>query len=297
MQFLLLRGAVKRVEGVAVRPESLGDRGSTMKYRHAYHAGNFADVHKHVTLLALLAPLQRKDKGFLYLTPTPGAAAMTCRRRARRARRAWGVSSATSPRAGAAPLRAGLECLPRRARQRAPVSGLTAHRGQPAACPGSGGVRRAPGSGSTRAGAGTRRARTGRDSARLRVERGNGFERLRAFLPPPQRRGLTCSTRRTRRQGFRTPHEGARRRAAALPHRCVCRLVPDQGRAQTRAAGKLCQDTAGACHGERAVAVPTRFAGGAERLRTRDRQSAVAHARAHAGVAAAAAHGLPRRQQ
>jgi 23S rRNA (adenine2030-N6)-methyltransferase len=26
-----------------------------MKYRHAFHAGNFADVHKHVTLLALLA--------------------------------------------------------------------------------------------------------------------------------------------------------------------------------------------------------------------------------------------------
>jgi len=25
-----------------------------MKYRHSYHAGNFADVHKHVALLALL---------------------------------------------------------------------------------------------------------------------------------------------------------------------------------------------------------------------------------------------------
>ena len=31
-----------------------------MKYRHAYHAGNFADVHKHITLLALLAALKRK---------------------------------------------------------------------------------------------------------------------------------------------------------------------------------------------------------------------------------------------
>jgi 23S rRNA (adenine2030-N6)-methyltransferase len=38
-----------------------------MKYRHSFHAGNFADVHKHVTLLALIAALQRKDKGFLYL--------------------------------------------------------------------------------------------------------------------------------------------------------------------------------------------------------------------------------------
>ncbi len=31
-----------------------------MNYRHAYHAGNFADVHKHVFLLALLQYLQKK---------------------------------------------------------------------------------------------------------------------------------------------------------------------------------------------------------------------------------------------
>jgi len=43
-----------------------------MKYRHGFHAGNFADVHKHVTLLALVAALQRKDKGFLYLETHAG---------------------------------------------------------------------------------------------------------------------------------------------------------------------------------------------------------------------------------
>ncbi len=43
-----------------------------MKYRHSFHAGNFADVHKHVTLLALIASLQRKDKGFLYLETHAG---------------------------------------------------------------------------------------------------------------------------------------------------------------------------------------------------------------------------------
>src|SRR3954469_10086101 len=43
-----------------------------MKYRHGFHAGNFADVHKHVTLLALIAALQRKDKGFLYLETHAG---------------------------------------------------------------------------------------------------------------------------------------------------------------------------------------------------------------------------------
>src|SRR6267378_6575561 len=46
-----------------------------MKYRHTFHAGNFADVHKHVTLLALLAALKRKDKGFLYLETHSGRGA------------------------------------------------------------------------------------------------------------------------------------------------------------------------------------------------------------------------------
>lgn len=43
-----------------------------MKYRHTYHAGNFADVHKHVTLLALLRSLARKEKGFLFLETHAG---------------------------------------------------------------------------------------------------------------------------------------------------------------------------------------------------------------------------------
>src|ERR1700678_2710367 len=44
-----------------------------MKYRHSFHAGNFADVHKHVALQALLRAIQRKDKGFLYLDTHAGA--------------------------------------------------------------------------------------------------------------------------------------------------------------------------------------------------------------------------------
>src|ERR1700730_4182209 len=46
-----------------------------MQYRHSFHAGGFADVHKHVTLLALLAALQRKDAGFLYLETHAGRGA------------------------------------------------------------------------------------------------------------------------------------------------------------------------------------------------------------------------------
>lgn len=46
-----------------------------MKYRHSFHAGNFADVHKHVALLALLRSMCRKDKGFLYVDTHAGAGA------------------------------------------------------------------------------------------------------------------------------------------------------------------------------------------------------------------------------
>lgn len=43
-----------------------------MNYRHLYHAGNFADVFKHVLLLQLLRAMQRKEKGFLYLDTHAG---------------------------------------------------------------------------------------------------------------------------------------------------------------------------------------------------------------------------------
>ena len=43
-----------------------------MNYRHHYHAGNYADVFKHVILLLLIRAMQRKDKGFLYLDTHAG---------------------------------------------------------------------------------------------------------------------------------------------------------------------------------------------------------------------------------
>jgi 23S rRNA (adenine2030-N6)-methyltransferase len=38
-----------------------------MPYDHSFHAGNFADAHKHVALLALLDALALKAKGYLYV--------------------------------------------------------------------------------------------------------------------------------------------------------------------------------------------------------------------------------------
>ncbi len=43
-----------------------------MNYRHHYHAGNFADVAKHAILLALVSGMQRKEKGFLFLDTHAG---------------------------------------------------------------------------------------------------------------------------------------------------------------------------------------------------------------------------------
>jgi 23S rRNA (adenine2030-N6)-methyltransferase len=43
-----------------------------MNYRHHFHAGNFADVMKHALVVALVAALQKKEKGFLYLDTHAG---------------------------------------------------------------------------------------------------------------------------------------------------------------------------------------------------------------------------------
>lgn len=43
-----------------------------MKYRHQYHAGNFADVHKHVLLLEVLSALTRKDTALLFVDTHAG---------------------------------------------------------------------------------------------------------------------------------------------------------------------------------------------------------------------------------
>ncbi len=44
-----------------------------MKYRHIFHAGNFADLHKHLTWMVLLQAMQRKEKGFLVVDTHAGS--------------------------------------------------------------------------------------------------------------------------------------------------------------------------------------------------------------------------------
>jgi Protein involved in catabolism of external DNA len=44
-----------------------------LSYRHAFHAGNHADVLKHLVLVQLTRYLARKDKAFWYVDTHAGA--------------------------------------------------------------------------------------------------------------------------------------------------------------------------------------------------------------------------------
>lgn len=44
-----------------------------LSYRHQFHAGNFADVMKHAALTLLVQSLQQKEKGFCYIDSHAGA--------------------------------------------------------------------------------------------------------------------------------------------------------------------------------------------------------------------------------
>src|SRR5579863_785510 len=161
-----------------------------MKYRHGFHAGNFADVHKHVALLTLLRSLKRKHKGFLYLdshagrgrydlsSPTAEAAAgigrvLQAAHEAQELRdyatlvaqlrtaRPWRHAYPGSPLIALAELRPqdrAVFCELERSEAHALETTL-GELPQPVA-------------------------------ARARVVRGDGFAQLRALLPPPERRGL-----------------------------------------------------------------------------------------------------------
>jgi 23S rRNA (adenine2030-N6)-methyltransferase len=161
-----------------------------MKYRHSFHAGNFADVHKHVALLAVLAALKRKDKPFLYLETHAGRGAYSVR-----GEHGGGPHEAEAgvERVASTSFRA--EELQRYVQA---VAGFRAARGDSRAYPGSPllaarelrphdrgiAVELLPPE------ARALELALGPDT-RMRVERGDGFERIRAHLPPPERRGVT----------------------------------------------------------------------------------------------------------
>jgi 23S rRNA (adenine2030-N6)-methyltransferase len=153
-----------------------------MKYRHSYHAGNFADVHKHVATLALLASLARKDKGFLYLETHAGSGDYTASDEA-----GAGISRIADTRFKSEELAHYLKA----------VKAFRKWKGNPRAYPGSpvlaAGELRAQDRGiAVEIQAPEARAleRALGPDTRMRAETGDGFQRLRAHLPPPERRAL-----------------------------------------------------------------------------------------------------------
>jgi 23S rRNA (adenine2030-N6)-methyltransferase len=166
-----------------------------MKYRHSHHAGNFADVHKHVTLLALIGALQKKDKGFFYLDTHAGRGSYDLS--SPRAEAVGGIGRlAQAAVHEAAELRAyqgALATLRTELKQRhlyagSPLLGLAALRPQDRAVL----IELEGGEAHSLEAAVSALAQArAAPLAPVRVERGDGFQRLKAWLPPPERRGLT----------------------------------------------------------------------------------------------------------
>jgi 23S rRNA (adenine2030-N6)-methyltransferase len=157
-----------------------------MKYRHNFHAGNFADVHKHVTLLALLSALKRKDKGFAYLETHAGRGLYDLSNPSEEA--AAGIGRLTAADYSASEIRDFVDLI-RKFRSR---------RGHSHSYPGSPLIAaselrpqdRAVFCELVAAEARSLEKAVEGSAAKFRVEHGDGFERLRSWLPPPERRGL-----------------------------------------------------------------------------------------------------------
>jgi 23S rRNA (adenine2030-N6)-methyltransferase len=156
-----------------------------VKYRHSFHAGNFADIHKHVTLLALLAALKRKEKGFAYFETHAGRGAYDLSHQSVEAAEGSGRFSTGEYRAQELQNFAAL------------LAQFRAGRNQARAYPGSPAIAahelRSQDRGILSELIATEARLLERElevNPRLRVERADGFERLRAWLPPAERRGL-----------------------------------------------------------------------------------------------------------
>ncbi|HVP33035.1 MAG TPA: 23S rRNA (adenine(2030)-N(6))-methyltransferase RlmJ [Steroidobacteraceae bacterium] len=162
-----------------------------MKYRHSYHAGNFADLHKHVTLLALLTALKKKDKGFLYFDTHAGRGGYQLAQQTPEAAAGIGRFDRAEPEA--AELRAYAALLGR----------LRAARGNRHFYPGSPLIAASElrpqdravcvelqGSEAHALEGELAKLGAAHPGARLRAERADGFALLRAALPPPERRAL-----------------------------------------------------------------------------------------------------------
>ena len=163
-----------------------------MNYRHAFHAGNFADVVKHAALALSLERLNAKPGAWRYIDTHAGAGLYDLdgdeARRSPEWRdgvgRVWGAMATAPPQvqAALAPFLAALRSVNADAPRFYPGSPAIA---QAMARP-SDAIRlcelHAPSAESLRAAIG--------GDNRVKIEGRDGYEALPAYLPPPERRGL-----------------------------------------------------------------------------------------------------------
>jgi 23S rRNA (adenine2030-N6)-methyltransferase len=150
-----------------------------VKYRHSFHAGNFADVHKHIALLAVIASLERKDKGFLYLETHAGRGAYAASR--------TGLTRILEQ-PGAAPEIEAYGNAVKHWRER--VKDRNAYPGSPVLAAGALRDQDRAVLFEVQPPEAHALERSVAHHANVRVELGDGYELLRAHMPPAERRGL-----------------------------------------------------------------------------------------------------------
>ncbi len=200
-----------------------------INYRHAFHAGNFADVLKHAVLARVLVYLTRKESPFRFIDTHAGAGRFDLMSQEAKRSPEWreGVArvlTASPPAPVAEFLRPYLEAVgPHDADGRplsypgSPAIAQTLMRAQDriALCEANPEEREAL------------IAALGRDG-RLSIVGTDGYVALNAYLPPKERRGLVLID-----PPFEAPNEAERRRAgsrtrfAQMADRNLRRLAPD----------------------------------------------------------------------
>lgn len=163
-----------------------------LSYRHAFHAGNHADVLKHCVLLASLRHLGNKEAPFVYIDTHAGAGAYQLDSGYAVQNREW--SGGWQQLAG----KAQQESLPQLlAGYLAAIGAWQDRTGQPYAYPGSPMLAEAILRPQDRAVCCELHptdfeaiSRLAENKGRLHVRREDGFAALKSLLPPPERRGL-----------------------------------------------------------------------------------------------------------
>ncbi len=158
-----------------------------MNYRHVFHAGNFADIAKHVALHVCLDALKRKDSAFFVLDTHAG-------------RGSYDMQSAEATKSGEAErgIQKLIQANPDEAVVRAYINAVGGRKGKRLArYPGSPGLISAALRAQDRAlfveilpAEARAIEREVATPGRLRTEIGDGYAALKAFLPPEERRGL-----------------------------------------------------------------------------------------------------------